>query len=179
MSKIGSGDSGSLDSLLLPSIFCNNIFLCETKEDEWKVLIASLLITKLLSTLLVAGSFSFSFMLREKKSMMMHKNLFKHTLNQEMAFFDSRTVGDIQSAMDPTSIINIIASVPALIGGVFKFGVFIFYLLKINISLTVLSLLSMAIFFMILRPILGVSFSPRIKKIILILKLSTFYLNLE
>jgi len=71
-----------------------------------------------------------------------------------MAFFDSRTVGDIQSAMNPIVIIDIIAwKIPYLLGSIFKFVVFVFYMIKINGTLTILSILFMALFRIILRPI--------------------------
>merc|ERR1719318_603525 len=71
-----------------------------------------------------------------------------------MAFFDSRTVGEIQSAMDPVVIIDIIAwKVPYLLGNIFKFIVFVFYMVRINVALTVLSILFMTLFRIILRPI--------------------------
>ena len=71
-----------------------------------------------------------------------------------MAFFDSRTVGDIHSAMDPVNIIDIIAwKVPYLIGNIFKFVVFLFYLFKINVGLTFFSLFFLAMFRLCLWPI--------------------------
>ena len=99
----------------------------------------------------------------------MRADLFRHTLSQEMAFFDSRTVGDIkvtvlfltlihvllQSAMSPEVIVDIISwKIPYIIGHLFKFAVFIFYMLKINVSLTVLSLILMVVFRVaVLKPV--------------------------
>ena len=108
----------------------------------------------------------------KKPNFRMRADLFRHTLSQEMAFFDSRTVGDIQviwnifgfqllhavflqSAMNPMVIVDIISwKIPYIIGHLFKFAVFIFYMLKINVSLTILSLVLMVIFRVaVLRPV--------------------------
>ena len=133
---------------------CNNLYGCESEDDARKVLILSLLVTKLLSSLLYSGNIFFHSILKETRLVKMRRNLFSHTLSQEMAFFDSRTVGDIQSAMDPVVIIDIIAwKVPYLLGNIFKFIVFVFYMVRINVALTVLSILFMALFRIILRPI--------------------------
>ena len=127
---------------------------CESEDDARKVLILSLLITKLLSSLLYSGNIFFHSILKETRLVKMRRNLFSHTLSQEMAFFDSRTVGDIKSAMDPVVIIDIIAwKVPYLLGNIFKFIVFVFYMVRINVALTVLSILFMTLFRIILRPI--------------------------
>jgi ABC-type bacteriocin/lantibiotic exporter with double-glycine peptidase domain len=57
--------------------------------------------------------------------------------------------------MDPMSIIEIISwKVPYIIGHFFKFFVFLFYMLRINTSLTVLSVVLMVLFrFGVLRPV--------------------------
>ena len=110
--------------------------------------------TKLLSSLLYSGNIFIHSIVKETRLVKMREELFSHTLSQEMAFFDSRTVGDIQSAMNPVVIIDIIAwKVPYLIGNIFKFIVFVFYMVRINVALTVLSILFMALFRIILRPI--------------------------
>ena len=57
--------------------------------------------------------------------------------------------------MNPMVIVDIISwKIPYIIGHLFKFAVFIFYMLKINISLTVLSLVLMVVFRVaVLRPV--------------------------
>ena len=57
--------------------------------------------------------------------------------------------------MNPLVIVDIISwKVPYLLGHLFKFAVFVVYMLKINVSLTVLSLVLMAIFrIAVLRPV--------------------------
>ena len=61
----------------------------------------------------------------------------------------------MQSAMDPMVIVEIISwKIPYLIGHLFKFAVFLFYMLKINASLTILSLILMVVFrVVVLRPV--------------------------
>ena len=71
----------------------------------------SLLLTKLCSSLLYSGNIFMHSILKEGRlarlvsnfdqdsnisELRMKADLFRHTLSQEMAFFDSRTVGDIQ-----------------------------------------------------------------------------------
>ena len=72
----------------------------------------SLLLTKLCSSLLYSGNIFMHSILKENRlarlvnnnvdqdsnisEIRMKADLFRHTLSQEMAFFDSRTVGDIQ-----------------------------------------------------------------------------------
>ena len=138
---------------MLPSTLCN-VYGCQDVEDARKILIFSLLVTKLLSSLLYSGNIFIHSILKEKRLVRMREDLFSHTLHQEMAFFDSRTVGDIQSAMNPVVIIDIIAwKVPYLLGNIFKFIVFVFYMIQINVALTALSILFMIFFRVILRPI--------------------------
>eukprot|EP00092_Neocalanus_flemingeri_P021059 GFUD01022817.1.p1 GENE.GFUD01022817.1~~GFUD01022817.1.p1 ORF type:complete len:634 (-),score=129.21 GFUD01022817.1:347-1978(-) len=140
--------------LSLPNFVCTNMYGCESDVDARKVLILSLLITKLSSSLLYSGNIFFHSILKETRLVRMRANLFSHTLSQEMAFFDSRTVGDIQSAMNPVVIIDIIAwKVPYVLGSIFKFIVFFFYMIRINVGLTVLSILFMVLFRIILMPI--------------------------
>ena len=57
--------------------------------------------------------------------------------------------------MDPMVIVEIISwKIPYLIGHLFKFAVFLFYMLKINASLTILSLILMVVFrVVVLRPV--------------------------
>ena len=57
--------------------------------------------------------------------------------------------------MNPLVIVDIISwKVPYLLGHLFKFAVFVVYMLKINVSLTVLSLIFMVIFRVaVLRPV--------------------------
>ena len=57
--------------------------------------------------------------------------------------------------MNPMVIVDIISwKIPYIIGHLFKFAVFIFYMLKINVSLTVLSLILMVVFRVaVLRPV--------------------------
>ena len=57
--------------------------------------------------------------------------------------------------MNPLVIVDIISwKVPYLLGHLFKFTVFVVYMLKINVSLTMLSLIFMVIFRVaVLRPV--------------------------
>ena len=57
--------------------------------------------------------------------------------------------------MSPMVIVDIISwKIPYIIGHLFKFAVFIFYMLKINVSLTILSLVLMVVFRVaVLRPV--------------------------
>ena len=154
LSNFATVNAVTIKDLALPGFVCNNLYGCESEDDARKVLILSLLVTKLLSSLLYSGNIFFHSILKETRLVKMRRNLFCHTLSQEMAFFDSRTVGDIQSAMDPVVIIDIIAwKVPYLLGNIFKFIVFVFYMVRINVALTVLSILFMTLFRIILRPI--------------------------
>ena len=153
LSNLATINTESIKVLALPSFVCN-IYGCESEEDSRKILILSLLVTKLLSSLLYSGNIFIHSIVKETRLVKMREELFSHTLSQEMAFFDSRTVGDIQSAMNPVVIIDIIAwKVPYLIGNIFKFIVFVFYMVRINVALAVLSILFMALFRIILRPI--------------------------
>ena len=154
LSNFATINNDSIKGLALPSFVCTNVYGCESEADARKVLILSLLITKLSSALLYSGNIFFHSILKETRLVKMRENLFSHTLSQEMAFFDSRTVGDIQSAMNPVVIIDIIAwKVPYLLGSIFKFIVFVFYMIRINVALTILSILFMVVFRIILRPI--------------------------
>ena len=66
-----------------------------------------------------------------------------------------RTIGDIQSAIKPVVLVDLISwKLPYLMGDVFKLLVFKLYMLSINMQLTISSLLLMLAFrFLVLRPV--------------------------
>ena len=119
------------------------------------VLIISLLITKLASTMMYAGNIFLHSILKESKRLpKMKKFLFKHALDQEMSFYDEKTVGDIKSAMDPMAIVDIISwRVPFLVAEIFKLLFIIHNMILMNWQLTVSSLAFLGLFKLLLHPI--------------------------
>ena len=119
-----------------------------------KALILLLLFTKLLSSLLHSGNILLHSILKEGRLVAMRSQLFRHTLGQEMGFFDSRTLGDIQSSMNPVVVIDAITwRIPYLVGNIFKILMIIFFLMQLNINLAVMSFVFMVVFRLILKPI--------------------------
>merc|ERR1711936_447377 len=59
LSNFANTNEESVKELTVPNFVCNNIYGCETASDARKVLILSLLVTKLSSTLLFAGNVFF------------------------------------------------------------------------------------------------------------------------
>ena len=89
-----------------------------------------------------AGNILLHSILKESKRLpKMKKFLFKHALDQEMSFYDEKTVGDIKSAMDPMAIVDIISwRVPFLVAEIFKLLFIIHNMILMNWQLTVSSL---------------------------------------
>ena len=141
-------------NLTIPNIICDNFYNCDQEKGVPTVLLISLLITKLLSSLLYAGNIFFHSILKEFRLSAEKKSLFNHTLKQEMGFFDERTVGDIKSAMDPTVILDVIAwEVPYLISDIFKLIIILCYLVQMNLQLSIILIISMIALKLIEYPI--------------------------
>ena len=69
------------------------------------------------------------------------KYLFKHVLSQEMGFFDSKTVSEIKSAMNPEAIIRLIClEVPVLVAEVLNLVFIVSHIISINYQLTIISI---------------------------------------
>ena len=147
-------DSFAQESVL-PNFICDQFqFNCKDGKSLKIMLILSLLFTKLLQNILYAGNIFVHSIFKEARLAQKKKSLFQHTLGQEMGFFDTRTVGDIKSSMNPTAIIDIIAwRTPYLIADVFRLFFMFFYMIQMNKELTFLSLGFMIIFRLIIWPI--------------------------
>ena len=105
--------------------------------------------------MMYAGNIFLHSILKESKRLpKMKKFLFKHALNQEMSFYDEKTVGDIKSAMDPMAIVDIISwRVPFLLADIFKLIFIIHNMILMNWQLTVSSLAFLGLFKLLLHPI--------------------------
>ena len=131
---------------------------CDSNKMVKLVLVMSLLVAKLSAHIFYGANIFFHSIFKDSRLTNSKKDLFQHTLQQEMGFFDTRTVADIKSSMDPISIIDIIAwQVPYLIADVLKLFIVFYYMMTMNFPLTVLSLSFMVIFRLIIRPIEKVS----------------------
>ena len=157
MSSFTSSDEkNSAVNLTFPSIICDNFYDCDQEKGVTTVLLISLLITRLLSSLLYAGNIFFHSILKESRLSAQKKSLFNHTLKQEMDFFDERTVGDIKSAMDPTVILDVIAwEVPYFLSDIFKVIIILCYLVQMNWQLSIILMISMGVLKLIEYPIYG------------------------
>ena len=84
----------------------------------------------------------------------MKKYLFQHVLSQEMAFFDSKTVSEIKSAMNPEDLISLIClEVPLLLADILNLVFIVSHLLYINIHLTIISIVFIILSRLIRHPI--------------------------
>ena len=114
----------------LPNFICDHLYKCDDGRSSKIVLILCLLVTKLVQNVLYALNIFVHSVFKESRLTERKKSLFQHTLRQEMGFFDTRTVGDIKSSMNPTAIIDIIAwRTPYLIADVFRLFFMFFYMM--------------------------------------------------
>ena len=141
--------------MTLPNLICDKYGNCDSSKGITSALVISLLITKLASTMMYAGNIFLHSILKESRRLpKMKKFLFKHALDQEMSFFDEKTVGDIKSAMDPMAIVDIISwRVPSLIAEICKLLFIIYNMILMNWQLTVSSLTILGIFKLALYPV--------------------------
>ena len=135
-------------NLTLPNFICDHACDCDEDKGFRNVLIMSLLGTQIIAFFLnTANIYTHSILKEALRLPKMKKDLFNHTLRQEMDFFDQKTEGDIRSAMNPLVIVDIIAwRFPYFISNVFKLFIVLGYMLQMNWQLTLISLTFMIIF---------------------------------
>ena len=132
-------ESGS--NLTATVLLCQTFSDCQQENGRKFALILSLLLTKLLAALFSSGSLFFRSILFDQKKTKMKKYLFKHVLSQEMGFFDSKTVSEIKSAMNPEAIIRLIClEVPVLVAEVLNLVFIVSHIISINYQLTIISI---------------------------------------
>ena len=84
--------------------------------------------------------------LKDNKLVKLRKYLFRHALSQDMGFFDSKTVGEIRSAINPNKIMDVISwQIPYMVNDVLNLIFVVYHMQHINQQLTLIS-----IFFIIL-----------------------------
>ena len=128
-------------NLTATAILCQTVYDCGQDNGKKFALILALLLTKLIAVLFSSGSLFFRSILFDQKKTKMKKYLFKHVLSQEMGFFDSKTVSEIKSAMNPEAIIRLICvEVPVLVAEVLNLVFILSHIISINFHLTIISL---------------------------------------
>ena len=138
----------------LPNFICDYFYKCEDGRSSTIVLILCLLFTKLLENLLYALNIVVHSVFKESRQVEKKKSMFQHILSQEMGFFDTRTMGDILSSMDPTAIDDIMTQmIQDLLADVIRLFFMLFYMIQMNKELTILSLCFMVAFRLIIWPI--------------------------
>ena len=122
-------------------IICHTFYDCQQENGGKIALILALLLTKLIAALFSSGSFFFRSILFDQKKTKMKKYLFQHVLSQEMGFFDSKTVSEIKSAMNPDEIIRLIClEVPLLVSDILNLVFILSNIIYINHHLTFISI---------------------------------------
>ena len=123
------------------AIICQTFYDCEQRNGRKIALILALLLTKLIAALFSSGNFFFRSILFDQKKTKMKKFLFQHVLSQEMGFFDSKTVSEIKSAMNPDAIIRLIClEVPVMVSDILNLVFIVSHMIYINHHLTFISI---------------------------------------
>ena len=150
-----------MDSVQLsfPHMICDTLVSCDKGNGTSNALIISLLVAKLVACLFQSGNLFFHSILKESRLVSMRKSLFKHTLKQEMAFFDERTPEDIRASMDPTVILDIIAwKIPYFVAEIFKVIFVLYYMFQLSWQLSLFSLVFLGFFNLLTLPTYKVGF---------------------